>query len=570
MIKKGIYVLVCLMLTALWCFAPAGLEAQTTKTKSSTTQKSQPKKSQPSKTTKPAPAAPVEEPLPPMDSVLSYSMEYTQNGTGYFYSRGRLFKNARQAGFDTLGNFAFVFEEKFKAYVNVNGKILGPYDFVNGKTEAEALPVFVAQGGKYAFTYHKLGKQYVNVNGKILGPYPAVGMKSLYITPGGNYAFTYLQSQTSRYVVINDKKFGPFPNESNMEVKVFDDGTYLYEYSDKNGEFMVNINGKDYRMEDVESYTAFPTTYFAFKQEGNWYVNNAGTIHGPYGEVILLNYNPSGAQASFKYRESGGPAWYLSDRGRIAGPYEKIELFGGNLFHKGVPVFKYFRKAGQREEQYVDIDGKVMGPYNYTKRLTLLDKDNFIFAYENKNRWYVNLRGEPIRGSFGLIDDVAIHPNGSFAYSHHDKLDVTQSKLVVNKKTTEFQDAFIDEIFLAADGSTLLFVSKEKFTYVSAFGKNVGPFSNLVYAYATDDAEYCLVSSDIRTKQRYVIINGQNFGQFDEASVPAIAKGGKYIFTGKNQGKFYLHINGEVKGPYDSIKNFIPTRDWKRGNLIMQ
>jgi hypothetical protein len=570
MIKKGIYVLVCLMLTAFSGFAPTGLGAQTTKTKSSTVKKSPPKKSQPSKTTKPAPAAPAEVPLPPMDSAFSYTMEYTQNGESYFYSRGRVFKNARNAGYDSLGNFAFIFTDKGKTFVNVNGKRIGPYDFVNGKTEADAVPVYVAQGGKYAFTYHLKGKQYVNINGKILGPYPAVELKSLIITPGGNYAFNYLLNQNSRYVMINEKKYGPFPNESNMAAKVFDDGTFFFEYSDKNGEFMVNINGQEYRMEDVDSYPAFPTRFFAFKKEGSWYVNNAGTISGPYGEVNFLDYNPSGGQASFKYRESGGPAWYLSDRGRIAGPYEKIEVFGGVLYHKNVPVFKSFRKAGQREEQYVDIDGKVMGPYNYTKRLTLLDRDNFIFAFENKNRWYVNLRGEPIRGSFGLIDDVAIHPNGTFAYSHHDKSDVTQSRVVINKKATELENSFVEDIFLAADGTSLLTINKGRQTYVNAFGKELGPFPQILYSTATDNGEYCLVAADLQMKQKLIIINGVNFGLFDKFFAPAIAKGGKYIFTGEIQGKVHLYINGEVKGPFDSIRSFSPTKDWKQGNLIMQ
>lgn len=570
MIKKVIYVLVCLMLTAFSGFVPAGLEAQTTKTKSSTVKKSQPKKSQPKKTTKPAPAAPVEEPLPPMDSAYSYTMEYTQNGVSYFYSMGRLFKNARDAGYDSLGNFAFIFTDKGKTYVNVNGKKNGPYDFVNGKSASGAIPVFVATGGKFAFTYYLKGKQYVNVNGKRLGPYPAVEVKSLHITPEGNYAFTYLLNQTSRFVVINDRKFGPFPNESNMAVKVFDDGTYLYEYSDKEGDFKVNINGEDYRMEDIEHFPAFPTRFFAFKKDGNWYVNNTGTIHGPYGEVTLLDYRLSDGMASYKFRESGGPSWYLSDRGRIAGPYEKIELFGGVLYHKNVPVFKFFKTEKQKENQYVDIDGKVMGPYNYTKRLTLLDRDNFIFAFENKNRWYVNLRGEPIRGSFGLIDDVAIHPNGTFAYSHHDKSDVTQSRVVINKKATELENSFVEEIFLAADGTSLLTINKGRQAYVNAFGKELGPFPQILYSTATDNGEYIILASDLQRKQKLIIVNGENLGVFDSIIMPAIAKGGKYIFTGEVQGKFYLYINKEVKGPFDSIKSFTPTKDWKQGNLIMQ
>lgn len=559
------------MLTALLCLNFQPLEAQNTKAKSTTTKRSQPvKKSQPAKKTRAVPAAPVEEPLPPMDSAFSYTMEYTQNGVSYFYSRGRVFKNARNAGYDSLGNFAFIFTDKGKAFVNVNGKRIGPYDFVNGKTEADAVPVYVAQGGKYAFTYHLKGKQYVNINGKILGPYPAVEMKSLIITPGGNYAFNYLLNQNSRYVMINGKKYGPFPNESNMAAKVFDDGTFYFEYSDKDGEFIVNINGQAYRMEDVDHFPGEPVRFYSFKKEGNWYVNNSGTVHGPYGEVILLDYEPASGAASFKYRESGGPAWYLSDRGRIAGPYEKVEVFGGKLYHRNVPVFKFFKTEKQKETQYIDIDGKVMGPYNYTKRLTLLDRDNFIFAFENKNRWYVNLRGEPIRGSFGLIDDVSIHQNGTFAYSHHDKSDVNQSRLVVNKKATEFENAFVDEIFLASDGKTLLAINKGHQTYISAFGKELGPFPQILIANALETGEYCLVASDLQKKQKLIIINGQNFGQFEGFSSPAIATGGKYIFLGEKQGKHYLYINGEVKGPFDSIRDYTHTNDWQRRNLIMQ
>lgn len=519
----------------------------------------------PQKKSAPAPAPKQEEvKLPPMDSAYSMSFEYFENGLSVFNSRGRVFKNAGNSSSDSLGNFAFVYNEKGRVFVNINGKRFGPYDAVNGKSATAAHPVKICQGGKFAFTYTLKGKDYINLNGRIEGPFTAIDHQSVSIASDGRYSYGYLQNKSNRYVNINGKKFGPFPNSGSLPTGVQEDGTFFYELTDKEGNYLININDKVLNLENAEFLSGEPGRIFTFKENGNWFVSDSDTVRGPYIEIQLLNIDKTGKGLSYKFRDSLSYGWYLYDRGDVSGPYNSIDLFGNTLFHGDIPVFKYSKEDGQ----YVSVGGKVSGPYNYTKRFAITDAGNYIFAYEKRNRWYINLRGETLRGSYGLIDDVAITKNGNYSFSHRDKNNANRSKLTVNNKVIDQEEGYIDEIFLTREGKILSIINNMGKMYVDAFGVRLGPFPYVESVNATERGDYYIVATDRQNSRKLVIINGKSFGEFDQIVEPLLGKDGRYLFTGQKNGEHFIYKNGETYGPYQSLSRFTPTPDWIKGNII--
>lgn len=494
----------------------------------------------------------------------SYSYDFIENGTKCVNIKGKIFKNAYFTSTDESGNYAFISWDKTKAYVNINGKRLGPYDYVNEKNFADITPVVLSEGGRYAFMYSLKGKKYVNVNGKILGPYPAIDSRSIKLSPGGNYSFTYLVNQNSRFVMLNAKKYGPFANERNMSAEILDDGTYYFEYSDKDGNYFININGRVHKMEECEHLDYKTIKYYSFLEKGKWYLNNAGSILGPYDSLALLSADPDKSRVSFKYKSAND--WFISINGNISGPYSNIEIPSRNLFHGDVYVYRFFAKKGQ----FLNINGKILGPYNYTKRITVLDENNFVFAYETNNRWYINLNGEKAGSSYGLIDDVALNKSGTYAFAHRDKADVTISHLNVNKKEKETYTGFADEVYLAPDGKTITLLFNNKQTYINASGKEYGPYYEVSSLFALEGGEFCFVASDRAKKVFTLIINGLEYGPLEQFTNPYIGNGGKFVFVAKKDGKYYINDSGEIRGPFEEIARFRPSKNWKIGNFLTQ
>ncbi len=497
------------------------------------------------------------------DADWSYSYDFIENGTRCVYLQGKIIKNAYFTNIDSSGNFAYISWDKKKYYVTLNSKRLGPYESVNGKSFEEMTPVVLANGGKFAFMYSIKGKKYMNVNGKILGPYPAIDPKSIKMSPGGNYTFSYLANQNSRYVMLNAKKYGPFANETNMSAKIFDDGIYYFEYSDKQGNYLININGRVHKIDECDYITDNSIKYYTFLENGKWYLNSAGKILGPYDNVTILNTDIVNNIVNYKYKIND--EWFISINGVILGPYLNIEIPGRNLYYGDVYVYRFFTKKGQ----FLNIDGKILGPYNYTKRITVLDRDNFAFAYESNSRWYLNLCGEKTGGSYGLIDDVALDGKGTYAFSHRDKSDISESNLVINKKVKNTFKGYIDEVYLAPNGKTLLLINNGLLS-INAFDKKYGPFEEVVSLYALAGGEFYIIASDKNKKVFTTIINGTFLGTCEQQPSPYIGTGQKYLVKIEKDGKFYLHDSGQILGPYDAITNLRCSGNWKNGNLLIQ
>ncbi|MDR0927159.1 MAG: hypothetical protein LBO69_05270 [Ignavibacteria bacterium] len=107
------------------------------------------------------------------------------------------------------GNYAYIYQKEkgVSYYVNINGKISGPYYYVSD--------LLLTESGNHAYSYKEkeelYNNAYVSINGEISGPYDYVS--DLLLTESGNYAYQYLKVKEEYggwYVNINGEISGPY------------------------------------------------------------------------------------------------------------------------------------------------------------------------------------------------------------------------------------------------------------------------------------------------------------------------------------------------------------------------
>jgi len=167
-----------------------------------------------------------------------YSM--VKNGKPYVNANGRQIEVVGDEGaypsiFKT-GLFYFEYSNKGKQYLNLNGKIYGPYDWIRSQ---------VLSNGKFILEYPQEDKSYINVNGKVFGPYD--GFSNYQILDNGKFYFVYSQGDlyyfnnndvvSKGYKLINDITYKP-------------DGTYKFTFSGIDGWVYENINGQIQKTQD--------------------------------------------------------------------------------------------------------------------------------------------------------------------------------------------------------------------------------------------------------------------------------------------------------------------------------
>ncbi|MEA5005618.1 MAG: hypothetical protein VB022_04305 [Rikenellaceae bacterium] len=80
----------------------------------------------------------------------SFIYDYIENGVKKVNVNGVIYNNAYYSNMTWSGVFSFIFWKDEKAFVSVNGNIMGPYEYVN-KSFDTVIPVAITENGKFAF-----------------------------------------------------------------------------------------------------------------------------------------------------------------------------------------------------------------------------------------------------------------------------------------------------------------------------------------------------------------------------------------------------------------------------------
>lgn len=152
---------------------------------------------------------------PSINNKGDYIFAYILNGQCYVNMNGKIegpYKRTWSPQLADNGNYAYWCKEKEKEFVVINGIKQGPYDV--------ASEPILTQNGLFAYWYQNNGQRYFNINGKIEGFYDKY------------YSYSY-----------GDEIIDPYYNQQNFGID--EKGNYAY-VCDKNGKTIVVINGKEY------------------------------------------------------------------------------------------------------------------------------------------------------------------------------------------------------------------------------------------------------------------------------------------------------------------------------------
>ncbi len=424
----------------------------------------------------------------------SFIYDYIENGVQKVNVNGVIYNNAYYSNMARNGVFSFIFWKDEKAFVSINGNILGPYDYVN-KSFDTFIPITITDSGKYAFLYSLKGRRYVNVNGVILGPYPSVDPKSIYISDSGNYTFSYLASQTERFVVMNGKKFGPFRNEADMIARINDDSLYYYEFSNINTDdnnYYVCVNGKVMKMEDVDLFQRLELSYYTYKENNKWYIYNDGVSAGPYDEIQLLYTYKAAKRVVYRYRVKD--EWFLYLNGNISGPFINVDKVNPMrpFYYYDHYAYVYETKKGQ----YININGDIQGPYTYIKRFSILPNHSYCYAYESGGKYYININGKTVGGSHGMIDDLVMLEDSTYSYAYREYRQSKDCYLVINGKESGPYAGFADNLQVLKDGKFAVKLYNGRTTTLLISGKQFGPYPSIDSYSINDSGDFFFTASD--------------------------------------------------------------------------
>jgi hypothetical protein len=180
------------------------------------------------------------------------------------------------------------------AYMNKNGSYIYSYSIKNNNTysyyvnvngtniESNDKRIFdahVFDNGGYIYGYHDNFKQYINLNGKISGPYDAsYAQPYLHIKfANDSYIITH-KIDGNYYVDVDEVRFGPFAEVDYLGhngVQIAKDKKYAFRYTDTNGKQRYCVNGNlNASMDEFD--------FFSSNIETDHLANNLNFIHYGY------------------------------------------------------------------------------------------------------------------------------------------------------------------------------------------------------------------------------------------------------------------------------------------------
>jgi hypothetical protein len=320
-----------------------------------------------------------------------YVVEYSLQDMDYVNIRGKVlgpFDYVERWGEDD--KFAYCKKEgdKHDYYVYSNGVVEGPFDEVDfpSKTgvyaDCEYLYVLadkwyahyrngsnkMARWPYYEFDYRDK-KWYVSINGKESRGYDDVYEPNL--TESGKYAYRYYENG-KYHVNVNGKEREGYEYVSS-DIILAESGKYAYSYRE-NGKWYVNIDGVKKRGYNIEATDDGNFSFYYEGEDGKLYRNNnwikneteylSGMQHPSFGDFAL--FGNTHCDDNDDYKASENLEIYSTDREHTlysSYQYENV-VVDGRLFGKAPALYAWYDK-GKNAFVWNAVEGRELVLYEY-------------------------------------------------------------------------------------------------------------------------------------------------------------------------------------------------------------
>lgn len=259
-----------------------------------------------------------------------YNLSVTDNGAGFF----------------------FMYGNGTESYYNYNGKSFGPYATVG------AGGVNTERGGYFATYTDKNGKGYIDLNGKINGPYISEPF-CYYLMKG--FVYATVEKEANKFYILTEKsEAGPYASV------VFGTGAesgtgYAVAVAKTDGKLAVVHNGKELPgIDNLQAvtcnYDGSEVLYFGSGADSKFYVYVNGTKYGPfeemYGGDMMREKNNKGWY--IHYLEGGKQ--YAVINGNKVGPFGNAEVWNMKFSSGGGYMLPY--TSDDYTQGFVMVNGK--------------------------------------------------------------------------------------------------------------------------------------------------------------------------------------------------------------------
>lgn len=270
--------------------------------------------------------------------------------------------------------YIYKFVNKDKIFVNVGGKIEGPFDAVTH--EPWEMPTYLEPviPEKVDFFYSLAGRwfAYNEGNAQMMDEPPPS-------TSRGGFSWT------SMIVKPNGKK--TLETLNGIEVKSTLEAEEIINHS---------IDGEDYA--------------WVYKNNGSRFVVHQGHVFGPYDDEGYNYIILSGNHLLYSFKKGGKD--FVNINGVNSEPMDELQ-YDMALYDSGKFFYHYMKKG----KAYVNINGKTLGPFDKIpyNGVRFFENGQFAIVFEKDGKDHININGK-ILSSEATIYSLDFNTDGTFSF----------------------------------------------------------------------------------------------------------------------------------------------------------
>jgi len=287
------------------------------------------------------------------DDSKKIAMQYTIGDDNFVYCDKQKFGPYRELGFNdhnTAGYFIFEYKQNDQSFVNVSGRIFGPYERIS-----DYFGVKIDNDKNYYFSYLKNNLWYINVNGKDIGAFTDYHLPVNFINK--KLWYTY-RNEGKQFVFYNEKIYGPFEKEE------MNYNTYSVSVSPSN------------------------VPYFVCKKDGNYFLHIEGNLISGYNRIFSpLVYS----KTNFMFAYIKDDKYFINANNKTYGPFDMISSSGAlQLAENG--SFAAVVKRGENE--VLLVNGNEIAQSSDVDVYGISPSGNYVYRYKKGETRFVVANGK--------------------------------------------------------------------------------------------------------------------------------------------------------------------------------
>lgn len=454
------------------------------------------------------------------------------------------FESIEEVEINENGKIFFSFKSNNSSYMMIDNKILGPYEEIIYSLIHGSLPTVV---------FRKSEQQYISIGNNVLGPFDEVFWNTISFSTNGKWIFSYRKG-ADHFINYSGKDFGPFNGiymptiSKNGEIwgagVLSKDNTFSLLYS---GKILGNYIDVDY--ESIKFNEDEGTWGGVTKKNNGTFLTTSYKELGPFDDIVQLTFSDNLSRCNFTSIKNNKWELYSITKGKVKKLLDNCDYIYFQEDSKKEIAFIVFKRD---TNFFINYRGKVFGPFNQIKELSLENGD-FYFVASSKSNEVLNHNGRYIFSSKNIIR-VKIHPKKDILHFDGKNFYLSDGKL--SKKVLLPKETIM---------SGKIFFTHSKYNewvYLFVEGNKYGPFNSIninSFKYFPKFENFVVYVK--KSGKFFVLTESKTFGPFDNICNALFIAQDRLIYLAKKGNLFTAYLN--EKKILDNVLSFSVDYNYK-------